>query len=266
MRLPPPDRVTDALREAAALDVLPRFRSLKAGDIMEKAPGDVVTVADIDAEHRLTPILEGLLPGSQVVGEEAFSRDPAILDRFDRHDAVWVIDPVDGTHNFSRGDERFCMMVGLILYGEVVMAWIHDPIPGDTALAEKGAGAVYRGNTLRVPEPPDRFEELSGSVNMSFWSHDRRAAVKVNLRRFAELHSLRCAGHDFLLMATGSRHFSMYRRLWPWDHVPGVLIFREAGGAARRVDGSAYRPGDRVAGLLSAANETLWARLQAFLV
>ena len=58
----------------------------------------------------------------------------------------------------------------------------------------------------------------------------------------------------------------MYRRLWPWDHVPGVLIFREAGGAARRVDGSAYRPGDRVAGLLSAANETLWARLQACLV
>ncbi len=265
MRLPDPARVIDALAETAALDVLPRFRALAAGEVMEKAPGDVVTVADLDAEHRLTPILGGLLPGSRVVGEEAFSNRPEILEHFESEDAVWVIDPVDGTDNFSKGKPVFCMMVGLIVRGETGMAWIHDPISGETAVAEKGAGAFYRGARLAVPAPPRSLDRLVGSINLGFWARKHRARLKAHSRRFGEVSSLRCAGHDFLAMADGARHFSLYRRLWPWDHVPGVLIFREAGGWAARMDGGPYRPGDRVSGLLSAANRQIWDEVQAFL-
>jgi len=157
-------------------------------------------------------------------------------------------------------------MVALIIKGETSRAWIHDPISGETAMAEKGAGAFYRGARLCVPEPPPALERLVGSLNFGFWPRDRRPDLKARSDRFAEVSSLRCAGHDFLSMAEGKRHFSLYRRLWPWDHVPGVLIFREAGGWAARLDGDAYRPSDRVAGLLSAANQETWSRLQAFLI
>src|SRR4051794_37822449 len=95
------DRVTALIEEAAAAEIAPRFGKLVAGDIREKGPNDLVTVADVAMERRLPPALAGLLPGSTVVGEEAVSDDAQIHDRLDGTDPVWVIDPVDGTTNFT---------------------------------------------------------------------------------------------------------------------------------------------------------------------
>src|SRR6185437_792815 len=99
-------------------EVMPRFEKLESGDISEKGPGDLVTVADIAAEHRLTPALRGLLPGSLVVGEEAVAADPAVLALLDGDDYVWVVDPIDGTANFAAGIPLFAVMVALIRRGE----------------------------------------------------------------------------------------------------------------------------------------------------
>ena len=68
---PPADRVAGLLEEAAATAIMPRFRRLAAGDIRQKAPGDLVTVADEAVEARLSPLLTALVPGSIVLGEEA---------------------------------------------------------------------------------------------------------------------------------------------------------------------------------------------------
>ncbi|MEC7204981.1 MAG: inositol monophosphatase, partial [Pseudomonadota bacterium] len=75
-----PQRVTDIIRETAQLDVLPRFRKLADDDIMEKAPGDVVTVADYEAEVRLSKALGALAPAAEILAEEAASRDGLELD------------------------------------------------------------------------------------------------------------------------------------------------------------------------------------------
>ncbi|MBM3573671.1 MAG: inositol monophosphatase, partial [Alphaproteobacteria bacterium] len=85
-----------------------------AGDIKEKTgPKDLVTIADVEAERRLGPVLTDLLPGSVVIGEEAASADPTVLNRLAGEAPVWLIDSVDGTLNFSEGDPRFCVMVPL---------------------------------------------------------------------------------------------------------------------------------------------------------
>jgi len=81
LKLPDPARVIACLRETAAEDILPRFRALGAGDVMEKGPDDPVTVADLASEKRLPRMLAGLLPGSVVVAEAAVFRDPTRLDR-----------------------------------------------------------------------------------------------------------------------------------------------------------------------------------------
>src|SRR5215467_2079228 len=94
-------RVTALIEETAALEILPRFQKLAAGDIREKTPGDFVTVADEAAEAHLTPLLAALLPGSLVLGEEAAAADSLLLDRLLGEPAVWVVDPVDGTGNFA---------------------------------------------------------------------------------------------------------------------------------------------------------------------
>ena len=67
---PDTDRVAAFIREAAEIDVMPRYRQLAAHEVFEKSPGDVVTIADREAEARLGRMLDGLTPGALVVGEE----------------------------------------------------------------------------------------------------------------------------------------------------------------------------------------------------
>src|SRR5713226_9430960 len=97
------ETVERLIAEIAAEEVMPRFEKLEAGDVSEKSPGDLVTIADVATEHRLTPALIDLLPGSLVVGEEAAAAEPAVLGRLDGDDPVWRVDPIDGTVNYAAG-------------------------------------------------------------------------------------------------------------------------------------------------------------------
>lgn len=265
-----PDRVIAALREAAALDVMPRFNALQHHEVMEKKPGDVVTVADLDAEHRLTALLPGLLPGSVVVGEEAYAKNPGILDLLEEDRPVWLIDPVDGTKNFSEGNPMFCMMVALVEKGETLMSFIHDPTQDRTAVAEHGAGAFLLApgkDDLRLHTPEQKsFADMIGQVNYGCFDEADRAAKREKfVEIFGTVNRLRCAGHDFLAQSLGERDFALYNRLWSWDHVPGVLLLRESGGHVARIDDMPYRPEDRVRSLLSAGSEEIWHELRSIL-
>src|SRR5262245_10187330 len=102
---------------------MPRFRRLSAADVVEKAPGDLVTVADRAAEDALSSALVAMLPGSVVVGEEGVGVDRAALDALDGGAPVWVIDPIDGTHNFAADNPRFAMLIALCDRGELLASW-----------------------------------------------------------------------------------------------------------------------------------------------
>ena len=118
------------MRDVAADIILPRYRTLLDGDITEKGPDDLVTIADTEAEQTLAPILTSLLPGSLVVGEEAVSADPDVLRAGAASACTWVIDPIDGTRQFVAGTEHFTVMVGLIEQGLTTASWILQPTTG----------------------------------------------------------------------------------------------------------------------------------------
>lgn len=261
---PDPDRVAACLRETAEADILPRFRRLSTEQVVEKKPGDLVTVADLDAERRLTRLLGGLVPGSTVVGEEAAHRDPAVLDRLAGDGPVWIIDPVDGTGNFAEGKRPFVIIVAFVVAGETRGTWIHDPVAGDTAIAMAGEGAWLDGKRLRVAAGAD-IGAMTGLINSDAYGRPHRDAIRPKKEAFAEVKRYRCAGHAFRRLAAGGTHFSLYNRLWPWDHAAGVLLHHEAGGYSARVDGEPYRPGDRVPGLLSTPDRETWTRIHEFL-
>lgn len=261
---PDPDTVTEYLREVAELDILPRFRALAEHHVMEKTPGDLVTVADLDAERRLTRLLQDHLPGSVIVGEEAAHRSPEILRRLEGDAPVWVIDPVDGTQNFAHGRTPFVIILAYICDGVTCGAWIHDPVGGDTAVAETGSGARLDGRALRVAAG-DAIGRMTGPINSDAYGRAFRDKIRPKKAAFARVERYRCAGFGFRRLAEGKDHFSLYKRLWPWDHAAGVLLHREAGGYSARVDGGPYRPADRVAGLLSAPDEDTWRRIDEFL-
>ena len=67
-------------------------------------------------------------------------------------------------------------------------------------------------------------------------------------------------------MLTGAQQFVLFWRTLPWDHAPGTLLVREAGGVARRFDGTDYHPADEGRGLLVAASEEVWDEVYAALL
>ncbi|HSR72560.1 MAG TPA: inositol monophosphatase [Kiloniellales bacterium] len=262
-----PDRVRSILEETAAEVVLPRFRALQTHEVREKDSGELITIADLEAERRIAPRLEALLPGSRVIGEEAAESDPGLLERLDEEYWLWVVDPIDGTGNFARGKPDFAMMVGLIHGGETVGAWIHRPVAGTTAIAEAGAGAREGSTRLTVASAPHTVAAMAGTLHADSFAPAEMARLIRNRReRVAAVKSLRCAGLEYLRLARGEMHFSLFTRLMPWDHVPGTLIHVEAGGVARTLDGRPYRARSLGRpGLLMAPDAAAWSGLFALL-
>jgi fructose-1,6-bisphosphatase/inositol monophosphatase family enzyme len=261
------DTVTQLIRTVVAEEVVPRFEKLAHGDVTEKAPGDYVTIADIETERRLTEALTRLLPGSLVLGEEAAAADPAILGLLAQPAPVWVIDPIDGTWNFSEGRRHFATMVALVRNDRIEAAWIHDPLGGSTVVAEAGGGAWLGDRRLTVAKP-ERPEELRGALLAGQFG-DRALGARIQARRaqVGAVKSLRSAAHEYLRLARGEIHYALFTKLMPWDHAAGVLVHAEAGGHSAYLDGAPFRPSAVAAQpLLLAPDPDTWRRLETALL
>ena len=260
------ETVAELMKESATAELLSRFRRLEPGDIREKRPGDLVTVADIESERRLATGLSRILRGAPVVGEEAVAAEAGLLAHIAEAEAAWIVDPLDGTANFARGDERFAMIVALVERGETVAGWIYEPVTGRIAIATKGGGTLLDGAKVELPETT----ALNKSHGFVGWKIKReveqnmRAGAK---RQFGGLTSLNCAGKEYLEILAGRAQFSLYRRTRAWDHAAGTLMVREAGGLASRHDGKPYHPTQPDnAGILTAPDEKRWVELYELLL
>src|SRR5215475_1320143 len=103
--------VAALIAEVAATEIQPRFRNLASHEQREKAPGDIVTIADERAEAAMTPLLLAQVPGSIVIGEESTAKNPKLIERLTGDQVAWIVDPVDGTANFAEGKPEFVSMV-----------------------------------------------------------------------------------------------------------------------------------------------------------
>jgi fructose-1,6-bisphosphatase/inositol monophosphatase family enzyme len=264
--------VASLLRDASRAEILPRFRRLAQGAVRTKSgPLDLVTDADEAAERVIEAGLTRMFPGCVVVGEEACEADPAVLDRLADAELAFVVDPVDGTANFAAGVPLFGCMAAAVVKGEVVAGWIHDPLGDDTAIALRGEGAWLADGQgrhmtdLRVaaPAPVDR---MVAALSWVYLPEPLRGRVTARMPRLAATVGYRCSAHEYRLVAGGHAHALLYNRLMPWDHLPGWLIHREAGGYAARFDGSEYRPAHRDGGLICAPDRDSWEALRQALL
>ena len=260
------DRVSDALRETSAEVIEPRFAALSPADVRSKAAGELVTIADIEAEELLTRMLTGLLPGALVVGEEACATDPTLLEGLGAAQA-WLVDSLDGTANFVEGSDDWAVMVALCEEGRTVASWIWQPTSETMYTAEAGCGAARNGVSLGVTPRPVDPGGLRGAVLTRFLPAGVSATIDGRRDRFDTVTSgRRCAGVDYPAVVDGEQDFVLFWRTLPWDHAPGVLLLQEAGGVALRPDASAYRPGDTRPGLLAAVDRSCWDTVSAILL
>jgi fructose-1,6-bisphosphatase/inositol monophosphatase family enzyme len=238
-------QVAAAIRAVAAQEILPRFGRLTADDIDEKAPDDLVTVADRAAEREIGARLTALLPGSRVVGEEAVFADRAVLDLLAGDAPVWIIDPIDGTENYANGNARFTVLVALAVRGELIASWIYVPWLDRMAHAVKGRGAYLDGERLHAAPPPDPANGLIGldviGSQPRYWLAATREAVARLSTHGVAMNYIDGAGTAYLSLSAGERTAAVMTWEYVWDHAAGLLLYAEAGGVTLCADGTPFR-------------------------
>lgn len=256
-------QVSLLMRDVAARIVMPRFRRLDASEVEEKAPDELVTIADRESEAALAQGLLRLLPDARVIGEEACAADPA-LEATVADGLVWIVDPIDGTSNFAAGVAPFAIMIALARDGISEAAWILDPLTGRLCHAARGGGAYVDGSPV-VSRGSGEALPIAG-LSTSFLPPEVRADVEDRARgTLACVPIPRCAGEQYPRILFGRNDVAMFWRTFVWDHAPGALILTEAGGRVARLDGTDYRVGQTGSGMIAAATPALWDRAAAIM-
>ncbi|MCZ0992764.1 inositol monophosphatase [Streptomyces noursei] len=233
--------VEAAVRQAAADEIMPRFRQLAAEDIVQKnGPHDLVTIADRSAEEHLTAALTALLPGSRVVGEEAVHADPTVLDALHGDTLVWIVDPVDGTRQFVHGDPGFATLVALAHRGEVLASWTYAPPstrwPSPAAAPAPGSTA---GGSPPATRPGADLEVATSHPD--FTTDDQKRVLAALQTPGIAPRPCGSAGLEYLHIALGRLDATAFSWENCWDHAAGLLLVHEAGGASGTVAGAPFR-------------------------
>ncbi|HEY0464219.1 MAG TPA: inositol monophosphatase, partial [Polyangiaceae bacterium] len=256
----------DVLRVVIAEDVLPAFGNLRSGDVETKAtandPEDVVSRVDRLVEARLGAALQGLLPGSLLVGEEAVHADERLLAAIESDAPVWVIDPIDGTRNFVRGEPEFGVMLALVVSGSTRAAWIALPARDQLFVAEAGGGTWLNGQRLRVLATRDRARRRASIYTKYMPEPLKSSVINLSFTQFERAPASGSAALEYTDLLLGRKDFVIYHRLLPWDHLPGALLLAEAGGSARLLSGAQYGPVHRTGPLILAAQPRLGERVR----
>jgi fructose-1,6-bisphosphatase/inositol monophosphatase family enzyme len=253
--------VEEAIRKAAATEIMPRWRQLAAHEVDQKSgPHDLVTDADRMAELYLTEALAALLPGSVVVGEEAVHANPASYEAIRGDAPVWIVDPVDGTRQFVRGEAGFCTLVALAHRGTLLASWTYAPARDRLATAQRGKGALLDGERLfsGVPEPG---RDLRVATSHPDYTTDEEKHALLGLRADGVApRPCGSAGLEYLAIARGESDAVAFSWEAAWDHAAGLLLVEEAGGAHLTLAGEPFRIAGGNALPFTAARDAATAR------
>ena len=158
--------VSQLIVDIADRVVVPRFRRRAPGEVAEKSPGDLVTIADAQAEIEIAAALRAGDPGALVIGEESVAADPSLRPLIDDAARVWLVGPVDGTGNFVAGNPDFGCMVVELRSGTPVRSWIWQAVRRRMFQAARGGGVRLDGRKL--PRPRSRRSRLVGGVKAEY--------------------------------------------------------------------------------------------------
>ena len=215
------------LADAADALTLPRFR---AADLRVETKPDLTPVTDADraTERMLRERIARDRPGEGVLGEE--EGDDATQVR-------WIIDPIDGTRNFSRGIPVWATLIALERDGQIVCGVVSAPALGRRWWAARGEGAFANGSPIQVSEI-DALANASVSC-----THARDLAVLEPLvwhaRGFGDFW-------QHVLVAEGGIDAALDAELALWDYAAPSLVVTEAGGRVTTLDGGALAPYKRI--------------------
>jgi myo-inositol-1(or 4)-monophosphatase len=204
-------------------------------EVQVKGRGNFLTETDLAAQRAVIEVLRVEYPEHEVLAEEAAAKPMG-------EGWMWVVDPLDGTHNFSRGIPYFAFSIALCREREPLLGLTYSPATGDEFFAEKGRGLTVNG----APARASATARLSGCVLGVDLGYDDARAARM-LEMVAEVwpvQSVRVMGSAALGLAyaaCGRYDLFLHHFLYPWDVAAGIVLVREGGGTIVDRDGGAVR-------------------------
>jgi myo-inositol-1(or 4)-monophosphatase len=187
-----------------------------------KGAQDFLTVADGAVETLLRRHIAAAFPGDAVLGEEGGG---------EAADRLWVIDPIDGTANFARGEPHWCISIGFMRHGVPEIGAIYAPIAGEFYLARRGGGATRNGRPIRTSDTSD----MSVATVEIGWSsrrprRDYLDLVEASMAAGANAKRSASGAMGLAYVADGRTDAYAEAHINAWDVAAGIVIVREAGG------------------------------------
>lgn len=209
------------------------FNDLDALAINKKSARDLVTDADVAVENYLKLALSERCPEYGFWGEES--------GQTANQTSRWIVDPIDGTHSFSKGQYFWGISVALEIDGELMMGAVYGPALDDYYCAEKGKGAWKNGKPIRVSDETN----LASSMVSTGFACLRQYLEDNNLPRFSRIaqattgqRRLGSAALDLCTVADGQVDAFWEQELNLYDIAAGVLIAKEAGATVTDFKGN----------------------------
>lgn len=216
---------------------MPRPGRTEELDVRHKGRIDLVTEVDEAAERILREVLLGEWPEHSVLGEEEGLQGTST-------EAVWIVDPIDGTRSFAHGFPWVCVSIALQLHGELEVAVVYNPISDELFEATRGGGARMNGIPLKVSSTPTLEQALLATgFPYQLREIDNRPLFDLFRELVVNSGGIRRAGSaamDLVSVACGRLDGYWEFFLKPWDAAGGVLIAREAGALVSNLSGDAF--------------------------
>jgi myo-inositol-1(or 4)-monophosphatase len=191
----------------------------------KRGRANFATAADHAAEATIIERLTARDKSVPVLAEESVRKGIADAER------LWVVDPIDGTLNFSRGLPFYCVVIAYVEAARVRAAAVHAPRTHETFVAWDGGGATCNGARItvsRVAKLPEAFAVASLRFGETKSTKSRFTALNATCARLRVIGS---AGLEICYVAMGRFDLFVHSALSPWDVAAPALIAREAGGA-----------------------------------
>ncbi|HUS08393.1 MAG TPA: inositol monophosphatase family protein [Bryobacteraceae bacterium] len=215
-----------------------------------KADLSPVTIADRECESLISKLITEVFPNDGLLGEEGASR-PGTSGR------TWIIDPIDGTRDFLRGNSLWAVLIGLEVDGEVVAGVSHLPVRREMYSAVKGEGAWLNENPIRISDigaPSSAVLCMNGMNSMT--AQPFAPQVLDWMRQFWAVRSLGgCV--DAMMLASGQAEVYIEPKAAAWDLAPLKVILEEAGARFLNFDGGSSIHGGNCAACVPALEPAL---------
>ncbi len=190
----------------------------------KKGRANFATRADHRAEEEIVRRLARATPDVAAVAEESAQGPPP-------GGAIWVVDPIDGTLNFSRGIPFYCVVIGYVEERRTRAAAVYAPRTRELFLASEGGGATLNGTRIGVAEPRS-LEECFVVTSLAYGAAARKNSTFIALNQAtARLRVVGSAALEMCYVAAGRFDLFVHGALHPWDIAAPWLIVRESGGA-----------------------------------